>query len=65
MGETMSDRSEVARRIADELHTRHWDGTGCGTNGPSACSICYGPSPMTVHEVAAIAARVALDVLRG
>lgn len=41
-----------AQRIADYLESIHWDGNGCGTHGTSACSNCFGPSPMTAREIA-------------
>lgn len=37
--------------IARALERIHWDGTGCGTHGVNACSNCFGPSPMSSHEV--------------
>jgi hypothetical protein len=46
----------VTEQTPVEMATRtltrvHWDGTGCGTHGTSACTNCFGPSPMSAHEV--------------
>jgi hypothetical protein len=39
--------------IVQELKKTHFDGTGCGTKGTSACSNCYGEgSQMTAEEIA-------------
>lgn len=46
------DRAMV-NEAANRLRIIHWDGMGCDTHGTSACTNCFGPSPMTAHEVAA------------
>lgn len=52
---------DLTSRIADRLRTVHFDGNGCGTHGPNACSNCYGPSPMSADEVAREVAAVVAD----
>jgi hypothetical protein len=53
--------ADLTADLAELLIRAHFDGTGCGTNGPNACSNCAGPSPMDAHEIAAVlAARVAV-----
>lgn len=41
----------LAEAIAARLTRIHFDGEGCGTYGPNACSNCFGPSPMSAHEL--------------
>jgi hypothetical protein len=41
-----------AEAIVKELSVQHFSGQECGTNGVTACSHCYGPSPMTSREIA-------------
>lgn len=53
--------SDLVKQIESELIFQHWDGTGCGTNGPNACANCFGPSPMSAREVAEIAVEVMLS----
>lgn len=43
--------AEWVEIAAARLRDTHWDGTGCGTNGPGGCSRCYGPSPADSREV--------------
>lgn len=52
---------EQVEAAAKALIARHWDGTGCGTHGANACVSCFGPSPMSAHEVA----RTTLEAARG
>lgn len=44
--------SERREALADYLVVRHFDGNGCGTHENNACSVCFGPSPMTANEIA-------------
>lgn len=46
-----------------DLAAKHWDGTGCGYHGSSACSYCYGPSPMNATEVAESVLQSALEYI--
>jgi hypothetical protein len=54
---------EAVRVSAEYLRTTHWDGNGCGTNGTSGCSRCYGPSPADADEVAEYVLDVAWPVI--
>ena len=44
----MSTRDELAATLTGQ----HFDGQGCGGSHAGACSSCYGPSPMSAHEIA-------------
>ncbi|AZG43470.1 hypothetical protein [Gordonia insulae] len=35
--------TDLADMIADRLRSMHFRGDECGTNGPNACSNCFGP----------------------
>jgi hypothetical protein len=53
-GEKVNSMSDVTTVIAARLETVHFDGRTCGdSTSPSACSVCYGPSPMSAREIAA------------
>lgn len=52
MTEARIPSESLVAKIAQALERVHWDGTGCGTKGPNACSNCYGEgSQMDVYEV--------------
>lgn len=68
----MSDLQSLIDVGAAALDRLHWDGTGCNVppDHPSACSHCYGPSPMSAHEVteavlAAVAPLIRAEEVRG
>lgn len=57
-------KDALATLAAERLRLIHWDGTGCGTHGTSACVNCFGPSPMDAHEVAAEVIAAVLPLIR-
>lgn len=44
----------MIENIRKALLLRHFDGNGCGTHDGTACSVCFGPSPMDAREVAEV-----------
>lgn len=59
------EQDKLIQAIADRLELVHFDGNGCGTHTGSACSTCFGPSPMSAQEVAIEVAVLIIQMQEG